>query len=367
MLEKILSLSLEQKIGQLFFIGISGTEMNDEMRHLIREISPGGVCFFARNIRNYKQVHGLIREIDEELPITPFISIDQEGGAVDRLRKISTPMPAAGTLKTLEQVTKLAQLTAQILRILNFNMNFAPVTDIPDTDKHQFNNGLYSRTFSGDANNIVKFAKTYLQTLQENDCFGCLKHFPGLGASKVDSHEDLPVVNLTREELFGNDLLPYLKLFQTGEVHSVMTAHACFPNFDLQEADSNGKLLPSSLSYNISTRLLREELGFKGLSITDDLEMGAILKNYGIGEACIMAVNAGQNMLAICANPESIRIGYHAVLKAARNGQISESKIEESLFNIAHLKSMIKPPPPFDEDRLEFLSKEIADLNNQLI
>lgn len=366
MLDKILSLPLNQKIGQLFFIGISGTEASESMSELLSEISPGGVCLFARNIKTAEQVIKLLGDIRRLLPVEPILSIDQEGGVVDRLRRISTPMPAANSIKTIEQVKTLSEITAEILRTLGFNMNFAPVVDVLDAERKAFTNGLYSRAFGDNKDDVAQFAGEYLNFLQKNGCLGCVKHFPGLGASEVDSHEELPIVNLNREELFEKDLFPYIELFKTGEVHAVMTAHASFPKFDLQETDSNGKLLPSSLSCNIVTKLLREELGFEGLTISDDLEMGAILKNYGIGEACKMAINAGQNMLAICANSETIRTGYQAVLKAVETGEISEFKINQSLTRIVHLKTLMKPPLPFDAARLSHLSGKIAVLNEQL-
>ncbi|CAN5172873.1 beta-N-acetylhexosaminidase [soil metagenome] len=366
MLEKILSLPLNQKIGQLFFIGISGTETDESMSELLTEISPGGICLFARNIKTAEQVVKLLADIRCILPIEPILSIDQEGGVVDRLRRIFTPMPSASSIKTFEQVKILSETTAEILLTLGFNMNFAPVVDVLDAERKAFTNGLYSRAFGDHKNDVVQFAGEYLDVLQKNGCLGCVKHFPGLGASEVDSHEELPIVNLSREELFEKDFFPYIELFKTGQVHAVMTAHASFPKFDLQETDSNGKLLPSSLSRNIVTELLREELGYRGLTISDDLEMGAILKNYGIGEACKLAINAGQNMLAICANPESIRTGFQSVLEAVETGEISESKINQSLIKIAHLKTLMKPPLPFDPARLAVLSDQITELNKKL-
>lgn len=366
MLEQILSLPLEQKIGQLFFIGLPSVEVDESSRELLEEISPGGVCLFARNIKTAEQVRGFLADITDTLPIKPLLSLDQEGGTVDRLRRISTPMPAASSILKIEDAEHLAEITAEIVRILGFNMNFAPVVDVIDTHRKQFSNGLYSRAFGNSKEGVTKLAGAYLDILQTNGCLGCLKHFPGLGASEVDSHEELPIVNLSRQELFDNDLLPYRELFKTAETHAVMVAHASFPMFDLQETVSDGKLLPSSLSYNFVTRLLREELGFTGLAITDDLEMGAILKNYGIGEACKRAINAGEDMLAICADADEMRTGFHAVLDAVRNGEISETRINQSLRRIAHLKNLAQPPLPFDAARLTALSEKIATLNTQL-
>ena len=366
MLEKILSLPLEQKIGQLFFIGISSVEIDENTFALLREISPGGICLFARNIKAAAQVRQLLSDIRNVLPIEPILSLDEEGGVVDRLRRIFTPLPSASAIKTTGQAKILAEATAEILQILGFNMNFAPVVDVADESRKKFSNGLYSRSFGNSKEDVIGLAGEYLNTLQTNGCLGCIKHFPGLGASEVDSHEELPKVFLTRQDLFENDLVPYRELFKTGQVHAVMVAHAGFPMFDLQETDSDGKLLPSSLSYNFVTKLLREDLGFKGLAITDDLEMGAILKNYGIGEACKMAINAGEDMLAICANAESVRTGFHAVLDAVLKEEITETRINQSLVKIAHLKYLMHPPLPFEAARLQVLSGRIAELNTQL-
>lgn len=364
MLQEILDLPIEQKVGQLFFIGIPDAEINADVKEFLRDTAPGGVCLFSRNIRDAEQTRKLLDDIREILPVEPFLSLDQEGGLVDRLRRIIAPMPAPSSLRTPEEAKTLAALTAEIIKILGFNMNFAPVVDVIDEVRANSFNGLYSRAFGKSKAEVVEFAGEYLEGLQSGDCLNCLKHFPGIGASQVDSHEDLPIVYLTRDELFDIDLLPYRRLLPTGKVNSVMIAHASYPRFDLQETDKNGKLLPSSLSLNIVTKLLREDLGFQGLVITDDIEMGAIVKNYGIGEACQMAISAGVDMLAICANSESIREGYVAVTKAVKAGEISESRINESLQRIAHLKSLIKSPLPFSLERLQTLSDEVARFGN---
>ncbi|HLM62174.1 MAG TPA: glycoside hydrolase family 3 N-terminal domain-containing protein [Pyrinomonadaceae bacterium] len=366
MLEKLLALPIEKKIGQLLFIGLPSTELDSETKELLREYSPGGVCLFARNIHEAAQTRHLIENTREILPVEPLLSLDQEGGLVDRLRRITEPMPAPSSLKTPANARTLAEITAEVVRILGFNMNFAPVVDVINELRTNSYNGLYSRAFGKSKSEVVEFAREYLEILQENGCLGCLKHFPGLGASQVDSHEEQPNVYLTREELFEIDLLPYRRLFPTGKVYSVMIAHASFPRFDLQETDNNGKLLPSSLSYNIVTKLLRQELGFNGIAITDDLEMGAIVKNYGIGEACQKAILAGEDMLAICAGPESIREGFNSILDAVKSERISESRIDESLGRIAQIKSLIQPALPFDTERLQTLSDKISQLNKNI-
>lgn len=364
MLEKIRSLSIEQKIGQLFFIGLPGAEVDSTSQKLLDEISPGGVCLFTRNIREAEQTRELLDKLREVLPIEPILSLDQEGGLVDRLRRVITPMPAANLLKTTADAQELAEITAEVVRILGFNTDFAPVVDIPTKESLNSQNGLQSRCFGDSLESVLNLSDTYLKALLNNKILGCLKHFPGIGASITDPHEELPIVNLRREDLFINDLVPYQKLLD--ETPCVMIAHAAYPNFDLQERDQNGKLLPSSLSFNIITKLLRQEIGFQGLVVTDDMEMGAIVKNYGMGEACKMAFKAGIDMFLICANPEAVREGFQAITKSVNNGEISEQEIDESLQRIAVYKNLMHPPLVFDNNRLAELSEKIKQLNEKL-
>jgi beta-N-acetylhexosaminidase len=367
MTEHFSSLSIEQKIGQLFFIGTAGPEMDEAAGKLLSEIRPGGVCLFTRNIKEPLQTRQLLDGIRSSLPVTPFLSVDQEGGLVDRLRRIMTPMPAASKLRTPADAAKLGEIIGETLSVLGFNMDFAPVVDVINDERGEYSNGLFSRTYGKSKNEATEFAGDFLDRLQKNGILGCLKHFPGLAASRVDSHEELPVVEIPESELDEIDLFPYHQLFRSQQAHAVMVAHACFPHHRLQETTQNGKLLPSSLSYNFITTLLRGELGFDGLVITDDLEMGAIIKNYGVGDACKMAVLAGADMLAICADPEKIRDGYNSVLHAVNNGLIQMERIDASLERISRAKGQLSKPLEFSPRRLEHLSTEIADLNESLV
>lgn len=364
--DNILSLPLEKKIGQLFFIGLPGSQLDETARGLLEKIAPGGVCLFARNIREAPQTRDLLDQIRDRLPVQPFLSLDQEGGLVDRLRRIVTPMPAANQLRTRQDAVRLARIIAETVRTLGFNMDFAPVVDVIDEERAKFSNGLFSRAFGCSTDDVVEMTGSFLNELQAGGVLGCLKHFPGLGASDVDSHDELPRVGLAKDSLEAIDLVPYRHLINTGNVPAVMIAHAAYPELDLQEQDQNGKLLPSSLSYNIVTTLLREELAFDGLVVTDDLEMGAILKTYGIGDACKRSILAGEDMLSICARVESIYEGYDAVSHAARSGEISEDRIDQSLLRIAAAKAKLSEPLPLDFTRLQVLSSEIAALNEEL-
>jgi beta-N-acetylhexosaminidase len=360
-------LTLEEKVGQLFFIGISGPELDPATLKLLDVVRPGGICLFARNIKTPDQTRTLLDSIRVSLPFEPFLSVDEEGGLVDRLRRILSPMPAAAKMRSADDAARLGKIIAEALRILGFNMDFAPVADVIDPLRAAYNNGLHSRAFGSSELDAAEFASRFLDELRVGGCLGCIKHFPGLGASKVDSHEELPLVDIPESELRERDLFPYRKILDAfGSGVAVMIGHAAYPNTDLQEKDQNGKLLPSSLSFNFVTDLLRKEFNFDGVAITDDLEMGAILKNYGIAEACIRAVNAGADQLAICADAGRITEGFYAVVEATKRGVISEGRIDESLARIARAKKDLNAPLPFDVERLHMLSIEIADLSARL-
>ena len=364
--ELIGSLSIEEKIGQLFFVGIPGDALDTLAEKLLSDIKPGGVCLFTRNIRDPQQTRALLDEINDVSNIAPFLSVDQEGGLVDRLRRVLVPMLAPNKIRTTSDAAKLAGIIAEALRILGFNMNFAPVVDVIDEQRSAFSNGLHSRAFGASPLEVVELAGEFLRVMQANGCMGCLKHFPGLGASKVDSHEELPSVLVSTDEFESVDLSPYKQLLQSVEVNAVMVAHAVYPKHHLQEADQNGKLLPSSLSFNIVTTLLRQEFNFDGLVLTDDLEMGAIVKNYGMGEACVLAILAGGDMVSICAGVDSIYKGYAAITEAVAAGRISEQRLDRSIDRIFTTKSNLQKPLDFNTDRLEALSQEVTELNARL-
>jgi len=359
-------LSLSHKIGQLFFIGISATAVDDQTSQLLTKIQPGGICLFARNIREAAQTRELLGLLKRHVPLTPFLSLDQEGGLVDRLRRTITPMPAANLIRDAETASRFGAIVAETVRILGFNMDFAPVVDVIDDKRETPNNGMFSRAFGRNEKDVFSLAGAFLEALQQNGCLGCVKHFPGLGAATVDSHEELPTVDIAEEELRQKDLVPYRQLFDQKLVHAVMVAHAAYPNTGLQEQAQNGTLLPSSLSRRIVTDLLRNELQFNGLVITDDLEMGAIVKNFGIGEASVKAVEAGVDMLAVCASADRINDGFDSVLAAVKSGRVSEDRIDESLARIDAARSLQQEPLEFNTQRLAELSDMVARLKEEL-
>jgi beta-N-acetylhexosaminidase len=369
--EKLYSLPLEQQVGQFLFIGLPGTELDAQTRDLITQVQPGGIIIFGRNVAGPEQLRSLLDGVRELVHTPPLFGIDQEGGLVDRLRRIFTPMPAARTIRQhgdLAAARALGRITGEVLRMLGFSINFAPVMSIMTEDRDLLSNGLYSRSYGRSPGEVLGYTTVYLRGLQGTGLLGCLKHFPGIGAGEVDSHEEMPVVQLSHDDLIAQDLAPYIELFQRRDdrIRCVMVSHGGFPNIDIREEITGGLLEPASLNYNIVTKLLREELGYKHLVVTDDLEMGAILRHYEIGDAVLKAALAGEDMLLICATPETILRGHEALLEAARDGRLPATRIEQSLSRIALTKAIVEEPLPLDLDRFKVLSDDIVKLNSKL-
>ncbi|HZB46063.1 MAG TPA: glycoside hydrolase family 3 N-terminal domain-containing protein [Pyrinomonadaceae bacterium] len=369
--DNLLALPLEQQIGQLLYIGLPGTELDAATRELLDDIKPGGVIIFGRNVASPAQLRNLLDGVRESLPGSPLLGIDQEGGLVDRLRKIFTPSPAARVIRQhgdLAGARAHGRITGEVLRLLGFNMNFAPVLSIMTEDRDLLSNGLYSRSFGRSPGEVLGYTMVYLRGLQGAGCLGCAKHFPGIGGGEVDTHEEMAVIHLSHDDLLSQDLAPYIELFQREDnmVHAVMVSHGGFPNIDIHRGIAGGRLVPASINPHIVTSLLRDELGFTGLVVTDDLEMGAIAKHCEIEEAALRAVLAGEDMLLICARTDLIRRGYDALLGAAREGTLTPERIAASLRRIAAFKSLTQPPLPFDEKRFAELSMQVAELNTKL-
>jgi len=369
--DTLYSLPFEQQIGQFLFIGLPGTELDDDSRELIKEVQPGGVIIFGRNVAGAEQIRTLLDTVRDLIPTPPLVGVDQEGGLVDRLRKIFTPMPAARTIRQhgdLAAARSLGRVTGEILRMLGFNLNFAPVMSIMTDDRDLLSNGLYSRSFGRSPGEVLGYTTVYMRGLQGTGCLGCLKHFPGIGAGEVDSHEEIPIVKLSHDDLIAQDLAPYIELFQRRDdrVRCVMVSHGGFPNINIKEETTGGLLEPASLNHAIVTELLREELGYQHLVVTDDLEMGAIARHYEIEDAVVRAFNAGEDMLLICADPDKIRRGYRSLLSAAKQNRISSERLRGSLKRIAATKAIAAPPLPLNLERFQTLSNEIYELNSKL-
>jgi beta-N-acetylhexosaminidase len=318
--------------GQLLWIGFDGTKWSRAIERLLRDVAPGGVIFFGRNLTgDPRQVRALTDAIARALPIPPFIALDQEGGRVSRLRPIIGPTPACGALGARPDATtavrRHAAATAQALRCLGFNVNFAPVLDLsaPDAD-----NGIGDRAFADDPRAVTLLAGLYAAAHLRAGVIPVGKHFPGLGGAGGDTHQILPVVSRTRTRLLREDLLPYRRL--RASLPMVMIGHAYYPALQ-------GKVeQPASLAAGVVTTLLRRQVGYRGLVLTDDLEMGAVDQSLDGGAQAMAALRAGADGLMFCRSEERIRQAAIALRKAAENGEIPAARLRASLRRIQSLK-----------------------------
>jgi beta-N-acetylhexosaminidase len=319
-----------EKIGQLFMLGFSGTSVSAELAGLLAEYRPGGVIVFARNLQSPEQI--------AHSPL--LIAIDQEGGRVSRLPKEFTIFPACallGQCGSAELAYDVAAGTAKELRAVGINMNMAPVLDV---DTNPRNPIIGDRAFSGNAEQVAEMGLATMAGLHDHKVLACGKHFPGHGDTSADSHKELPIVTASVERLREVELRPFRHAIDHG-LATIMTAHVSYPHLDAH--------YPATLSSTILTKLLREELGFRGLIITDDLEMHAIIDHYGMGEAAVQAFTAGADMLLICKEYDRAVAAMEALYLAASDGVLSEVRIEASLRRIAQVKErFLFPYTPVD-------------------
>ena len=347
----ISDLSLEQKVGQLMMVGIDGTGPTEGLSDLIQKMHIGGVVLYPRNIENPEQVLLLTRSIQalnrSVLPI--LIATDEEGGKVIRFYRDSTSMPgqmAVGATGSPQLAFEVGRLTGMKLRGLGINMNLAPVLDLVVKPEGRV---VGIRSFGESPSIVASFGSAYIRGVQSAGVSATAKHFPGHGRTEVDSHKSLPQISSSLE----SDLIPFEKAIEEG-VDVMMTAHVAYPKLDRSKA-------PATISPIIISALLRKKLGFKGVVITDDLEMGAIEQQYEIGEAAVQAILAGCDIVLLSRSSTKKKRVYEALLKAVRTGRISPRRLEESLARIHSLKTKVSNEVALGE------GIDTADLQNQVV
>jgi beta-N-acetylhexosaminidase len=345
--EKEYNYKLKQKIGQMLIVGFRGTKIDDTsyISKTINTLNLGGVILFdkdnpsgqfPRNIIDSAQTKKLIEDLNKYSPSPLFVSVDAEGGNINRLKEGYgfKNIPSAEKLgkEAVEETKNQANLLGQELRELGFNMDFAPVVDVNINSKNPVI-GLLERSFSNNPETVFEHASSFISGLHENNIIPVIKHFPGHGSSTSDSHLGIvDVTNTYKQE----ELVPYQKLIEAGYSDMVMTAHIINTNID--------PIYPATLSPLFIKNILREQLGFKGVIVSDDMQMGAIVDNYGYDEAIIRAINAGCDMLIISNNGKTYdeKAPYDAVeiiFEAIKEGKISEQQINDSYDIIQELKN----------------------------
>ncbi|MFZ2957891.1 MAG: beta-N-acetylhexosaminidase [Candidatus Ozemobacteraceae bacterium] len=328
---------LKHRIGQLLVIGYHGLEPSTEVLKFIEEWKVGGVILFARNIDDPSRIPGVIERLEAAAGGPMFTAVDQEGGLVLRILTGGSLFPgamaqaAAGDNDLIRRVHKAI---ATEMRALRLNWNLAPVLDI----NHRDNPGIGARSFGDRPETVAERGRAAIEGLRAGGVLACAKHFPGKGHARVDSHLKLPTIPFSRDHLFSHELVPF-KAAISADVDAIMTAHVFFPAIEPQ-AD-----LPGTLSRAVLTDLLRGELGFNGLLITDDLEMGAITESFGVPDASRRAFLAGADLLLICHDLERQRGAAESILKEVGESCFAASRLEESLVRIAAARARLAACP----------------------
>jgi beta-N-acetylhexosaminidase len=299
---------LRSQVGQLLIMGFEGTEMTAHLRQFISDIQPGGIILFRRNIVAAEQCFDLLAECRKTISTPAFTCVDLEGGIVDRLRDLIAPAPSefeVASTRSKKLFRKQGEILGAEARALGFNTDFAPVSDLRFPASQTV---LGCRTVSADAKETIAYVREFLKGLKSSGVLGCGKHFPGLGEADLDTHHLLPTLHKPWKQLWNQDLMPYRTLHK--QFPFVMVAHAAYPAVTKDNT-------PASLSRKWMTEILRKKIGYKGLILTDDLEMGGVLAAAPMAEAAVQTLRAGADMFLVCHKEEYVIQAYEAVVHEA--------------------------------------------------
>ncbi len=340
--------TLEQAVGQMLMVGFRGERLEGEAAAMLRDIKPGGVVLYdydgptkgelTRNITSREQLRALIAELQAQAETPYFIAIDAEGGYVNRLKSkygFDVAVPSAQEMGAADpaNTAAIADALAREMREIGVNWNFAPVVDV-NINPESPAIGAIERSFSGDPDVVAAHARAFIDAHRAQQIITALKHFPGHGSAAGDTH--LGVADVTATYQRAAELAPYTALIGEGYGGTIMTAHIVNRNLD---ADAR----PATLSRAIMTTLLRDEIGFEGVVISDDMQMGAIVEEYGLTEAAIAAINAGVDIVMLANQQGEYDLGRvyrvrDAILQAVADGAIPEERIRQSAGRIDALK-----------------------------
>lgn len=348
------TLSIRHAIGQQMIIGLAGTTLSKDEANFIVENNIGGVILFKRNTETPEQVRDLNAEIQALRHRMPnkaplFISIDMEGGRVHRLQPPFTKWPAlayVGKLDSTSVAFRFAQAMGDELKAVGINLDYAPSVDIFNNPQ---NTVIGDRALSDKADIVAKLGSALVRGYIKSGIIACAKHFPGHGHTLVDSHVGLPVEEKTLEDLDKEELEPFKKVFRA-KLDLVMAAHIKFPKIDPE--------WPVSLSEIFLKQILRDRLRYRGLVISDDLDMGALKNNWSKPEIAVRALQAGNNILLYCNEPDSPPTALDAVEKAVGDGALSPNTIEQNARQVLELKKerLTNPDPPTMEDAAKIIA-----------
>ncbi len=340
-------------IGQLIMTGVPGKELDAETARLFRRVQPGAYILFGRNLQSATQLRKLIDDLRDLSDIEPIITIDQEGGRVSRLRRIGNEPPNAQQLREkndIDLIRRHGDITGRLLRLFGFNLDLCPVLDISFNDDAE--NSLHGRCYGKDVEQVVRNAGAFNEAMRGQGIGSCGKHFPGYSAATSDAHFQLPMIDRTREELDLNEMAVFRQFVR--DVDSMMICHAWYPCFEPQPT-------PATVSRRIVTELLRNEFGFEGLIMTDDLDMGAILTAYRLDDTIRLCLEAGNDIMMLCHRVPEIE----TVLRIL--GTLPSDQIERAQQHIGKFKKNLSPAQKFSESAFQDINTEIADLRTAVV
>jgi beta-N-acetylhexosaminidase len=350
-----------EQIGQLLIVGFDGTEISPRVSSLLTRLQPAGVILFARNIQSPEQTWRLLRECQKCVATPLFTCVDLEGGAVDRFRDALGATPsAADVFATGDRrlYRKHGEIIGTNCRALGFNVDFAPVLDLAFEASQSV---MGSRAVSADPLDATTYVREFLAGLRDAIVLGCGKHFPGLGEGKLDSHHELPVIEKPLKQLWAEDLVPYRTLRR--QLPLVMVSHAAYPQVTCDRP-------PASLSNVWITDILRKRIGYRGLIVSDDLEMGGVLSAAPIGEAAVRFVRAGGDLCLICHREDYILQAHESLIKAAERDSKFARRVAEAARHVAAFKrksaSTIRRATVPSTAKVERLTRRLWEFGEQV-
>ncbi len=334
--------------GQLLLVGVPGPELDPTIARLFEAVQPGGYIIFGRNIKSPRQLRRLLDNLRDLSRVEPILTIDQEGGRVSRLKLLGNEPPNAQQLRetgSTDLIRRHGTLTGQLLRCFGFNLDLCPVLDI-SFDDHA-DNSLRGRCYGTSVDQVLRLAGEFHDALLAEGVRSCGKHFPGYSGAPLDPHHELPRIDRSRGEMEATELAVFRRFSE--KLSSMMVGHAWYPALDPERT-------PSSLSARIVTDLLRTELAFDGLVMTDDLDMGAIINFCEFPDALTNAIKAGNDLLLICH-----RMGFLTEARRILN-RLPSKLLDRAFASIQRFKRTLSAPAEFSESRFRELDRQVGEL-----
>jgi len=340
----------ERFLGQLLLTGVPGPELDADSARRFRKLQPGGFILFGRNIKSPEQLRKLIDDLRDLSDIEPMITIDQEGGRVSRLRLIGSEPPNAQQLRQkgdIKLIRRHGHLTGEILRIFGFNLDLCPVLDISYDD--EADNSLKGRCYGRTPAEVIANASVFNRALRAEGILSCGKHFPGYASAECDPHHELPVIKKTLEEMEASELQPFRALLP--DLDALMTCHSHYPCWD-----ADRPRWPASLSSKVVGQFLRNQLGYEGLVMSDDLDMGAILNEVTFDDTIRACIECGNDMAMICHRVELVEAA-HRVIQT-----LPHPVVDDALRRIENAKKRFVKPDPWSIEKFREIDGRIWQL-----